>query len=72
MSKSSVIGIQKADNCYFHPDLDTVIENDDSIILISEDDDTCDGILEHDYKISEENIVRGEAHKATSGSKTYS
>ena len=61
--KSSVIGIQKGDSCYFHPDLDTVIEDEDSIILISEDDDTAK-YSEHKYEISEEKIVRGQALKA--------
>ncbi len=58
--KSSVIGIQKAGQCYLHPDLDTVIEQDDSIILISEDDDTAE-YSESDYKIYEQSIVESQA-----------
>ena len=61
--KSSVIGLQKAGRCYFHPDLDTVIENDDSIILITEDDDTA-VFCENDYEIFEESIVKTPAKKS--------
>ncbi len=61
--KSSVIGLQKGNNCYFHPALDTVVESGDSIILISEDDDTAK-FSEKDYKIYSEAIVKGEALNA--------
>ena len=58
--KSSVIGIQKGNNCYLHPSLDTIVEESDSIILISEDDDTAK-FSEQNYEILDEYIVKGEA-----------
>lgn len=61
--KSSVIGIQKADHCYLHPSLDTIIDENDNIILISEDDDTAK-FSEKSYEILEENIVKSQAIKA--------
>ena len=61
--KSSVIGIQKGKNCFLHPPLDTVIEEDDSIILISRDDDTA-RFTENNYVISHDRIVEGSAKSA--------
>jgi K+/H+ antiporter YhaU regulatory subunit KhtT len=55
--KSSVIGIQKGENCYLHPDLETKIEEGDSIILITEDDDTAKFTIK-DYEIYEDCIVK--------------
>ena len=61
--KSSVIGLQKKGVCYFHPDLDTVIEAGDNIILITEDDDTA-RFSEREYEIFEDCIIIGEAKEA--------
>lgn len=62
-NNSSVIGIQKGDNCYLHPPLDTVIEKDDNIILISEDDDTA-RFSKCNFNILEDAIIHGSAKKA--------
>lgn len=61
--KSSVIGLHRDGECFLRPDLDIVLKKDDSIILITEDDDTAI-YSEKAYEISEDCIVAGEARKA--------
>lgn len=56
--KSTVIGIQSQGKTYLNPPMDTVLNQGDHIIAISEDDDTIVAKVDQDIKIETDAIIQ--------------